>query len=153
MRRNLLCPLSCFLCIVISTPTLAQDAASKPERFTPFELVGEWQFTNSGGVRYGGDVKVAVTSIDGNSLMRGLVSYDGRQTNEKCGTRQLSGDEPVDAEVMKSGGQYRISFKMKCLRGESPRRFDWTLVCDGATCVQPTLAPNGKGAITVVEKP
>lgn len=151
MHREFVKLLSCILFVLISTPACAEDTSLKPEQFKPYELIGYWQFTNSGGVKYGGDIKVKIASVDSASVMRGVVSYDGRQTNDKCGTRGISNDEPVDAEIRRVNGQYQVSFTLKCLRGESPRPFNWTLVCEGTTCSQPTVAPNGTGAVTLTE--
>lgn len=152
MQLNFVRSLSCILLVLICAPARAQDANLKPEQFMPFELVGVWHFTNSHGVKYGGDVRVKVASMNDTSVMRGVVSYDGRETNDKCGTRGIATDEPVSAEIRKSNDQYRISFNLKCLSGASPRPFNWILVCEGATCSQSTVAPNGAGAITLTEK-
>lgn len=140
----------------ITDAQLAESKADQPaklENFSPYELVGNWQFVSSNsGTTYGGDIKVSVGSMDKSGAMRGMISYDGRQLNDACGTRGVFSDEPVDAEIIKSKGGYRISFMAKCLRGQSPRPFNWTLVCEGATCSRPTVEPHGRGALTLTEK-
>lgn len=130
---------------------IAQDAASQANAFRPYELVGEWQFTNTNGVRYRGDIKVAIASADPNGVMRGRVSYDGRQTNDKCTTRPVVTDAPVDAEVVRSDNGYRVTFQLTCLSGESPRPFQWVLGCESGVCTQTTVVPNGRGLITLRE--
>ena len=131
----------------------ADDQSASVRDFSPYELVGEWQFVNSrSGTKYGGDVKVKVNGIDKAGSMRGSISYDGRQLNDSCGTRGVFSDEPVDAEVIKSRDEYRISFMAKCARGQSPRLFSWTLVCSGAVCSQPTVLPHGTGVLSLTER-
>ncbi|MCV2357625.1 hypothetical protein LNV08_01400 [Paucibacter sp. TC2R-5] len=123
------------------------------ENFKPYELVGDWIFLNSSsGTKYGGDVAVKIDKLDKLGTMRGMISYDGRQLNDACGTRGVLSDEPVAAEIIKSRDEYRISFMTKCLRGQSPRLFSWTLVCDTASCTQPTVLPHGRGVLTLTEK-
>lgn len=139
--------------ILLAASSVAEEEPNKPEGFSPYELVGGWQFVNSSsGNKYGGDIRVKVNSMDKPGVMRGMISYDGRQLNDVCGTRGVFSDEPVEAEVIKSKGEYSISFRAKCLWGESPRLFSWTLVCEGATCSQPTVLPHGRGALTLTEK-
>lgn len=136
-----------------SVTASATDALPKVESFVPYELVGEWQFVNSNsGAKYGGDIKVKVNSLEKPGSMRAVISYDGRQLNDICGTRGIFSDEPVEAEVVKLQDEYRISFMAKCMRGQSPRLFSWTLVCTGTVCSQPTVLPHGKGVLTLTEK-
>jgi hypothetical protein len=82
--------------------------------------------------------------------MHGRISYDGRQTNDQCSTKPLFIDTPVEAEIIRVGKDYRISFSVNCLKGSSPRVMSWTLICDeSGTCSQPIVQPWGKGAITL----
>ena len=139
--------------LLFAASAVADDPPANSENFSPYELVGDWQFMNSNsGTKYGGDIKVRVNRLDKPGTMRGTISYDGRQLNDVCGTRGVFSDEPVEAEIIKSNDEYRISFMAKCLRGQSPRLFSWTLVCESATCSQPTVAPNGRGVLTLTEK-
>jgi len=128
-------------------PTFADDASRTPNDFKPYKLVGNWQFVNSNtGRNYGGDIEVAITSIDGNGTMHGLISYDGRQTNDKCSTKELFADKPVEAEIIKANNDYRVTFQVNCLTGVSPRVISWTLTCAEAICSMPEVLPWGKGA-------
>lgn len=139
--------------ILATASAVADDQSTKPESFRPYELVGDWQFVNTNsGTKYGGDIKLKVDSMDNSGAMRGVISYDGRQLNDVCGTRGVFSDEPVEAEILKSKDEYRISFMTKCLRGQSPRLVSWTLVCMGAVCSQPTVLQHGKGVLTLTEK-
>jgi hypothetical protein len=139
--------------ILWSGSVLADDPPASVESFSPYELVGDWQFVNSNsGTKYGGDIRIKVTGLDKSGSMRGTISYDGRQLNDSCGTRGVFNDDPVEAEVVKLRDEYRISFMAKCFRGQSPRLFSWTLVCSGPICSQPTVLPHGKGALTLTEK-
>lgn len=139
--------------IVWSGAVLADDQPTSVESFSPYELAGDWQFVNSNsGTKYGGDIKVKVNGIDKSGSMRGMISYDGRQLNDSCGTRGVFSDEPVEAEVIKLKDEYRVTFMAKCSRGQSPRLFSWTLACSGAVCSQPTVLPHGRGVLTLTEK-
>ena len=84
--------------------------------------------------------------------MHGRVSYDGRQTNDKCGTKPLFTDAPVEAEMIMKESEYNVSFQVNCSTGKSPRVFSWKLTCgqDGA-CSQPSDSPWGKGTISLKE--
>ena len=142
-----------FVATAMFQPGAANEATVKPETFKPFELTGDWYFTNNNsGVRYGGDVKVSIVSIDATGVMRGKVSYDGRQTNDVCSTRGLFSDDPVDAEVIRGANEYKISFNIKCAKGNSPRLRSWTLTCENNVCTRPEVASHGKGLLTLNEK-
>jgi hypothetical protein len=121
--------------------------AQRPDAFMPYKLVGGWQFQNEQtGVRYAGDIEVHVLSIDENGTMRGLISYDGRQSNDKCGTKALFTDVPVPAEIIKGDNEYRITFSTSCQVAPSPRTITWTLVCaDDGVCSRPNVLPWGRG--------
>ena len=152
MRHTSLAIAALLFALTCTGVAVADEKAEQAVPFKPFELVGNWQFTNTDtGVRYDGDIKVAVGSIDTNGAMRGRISYDGRQSNDNCTTKQLFDDTPVDVEVVKANNDYLINFQLKCSRGESPRLFSWTLVCENAVCIQRTVRPHGKGAITLKE--
>lgn len=143
-----------FLCAgLLSLPLAAQDAG-KAADFKPFQLVGEWKFVNlNTGVNYGGAIEIDVNGIDGKGIMKGKISYDGRQTNDKCSTKTLFSDQPVEAEIIKANADYRVTFQVPCATGASPRIFSWTLVCDAnGLCSQPTVLPHGKGATFVKER-
>lgn len=153
MQRTVHRFLALFGFFLWSVTTSAADPSPKAEGFVPYELVGGWQFVNSNsGAKFGGEIKVKVNSLEKSGSMRAVVSYDGRQLNDSCGTRGIFSDEPVEAEVVKLQDEYRISFMAKCLRGQSPRLFSWTLVCTDAVCSQPTVLPHGKGVLTLTEK-
>ncbi|MEJ8838081.1 hypothetical protein [Ramlibacter sp. AN1133] len=153
MHSTLRRVLAVVLAFLATAPAVADDQSTKSESFTPYELVGDWQFINTNsGTKFGGDIKIKVDRIDNSGAMRGLISYDGRQMNDVCGTRGVFSDEPVEAEIIKSKDEYRISFMTKCVRGQNPRLFSWTLVCSGAVCSQPTVLPHGKGVLTLTEK-
>ena len=145
-----------FLAILMLLPLAvsvgAQESPAKAESFIPYELVGGWQFVNNGGTKYSGDIKVKINSVDTTGAMRGMISYDGRQTNDVCGTRGVFSDEPVEAEIIKTKDEYKISFMTKCLRGVSPRLASWTLTCEGATCTQQDASTRVTGGKTLVEK-
>ena len=135
-------------------PSLADDTVQRPEDFKPYKLVGDWKFISSNtGRNYSGDIEVVVNDIDSKGVMHGRMSYDGRQTNDQCSTKALFTDEPVEAEIVKSGKDYRITFSVNCLRGASPRVISWTLECasDGV-CSKPDVRPWGKGVTALIEK-
>lgn len=139
------------LIVMLSAVVSANEATS--EAFKPYSLVGNWHFTNANtGVKFGGDMKVQINTIDNSGVMRGQLSLDGRQTNDNCGTMGAFSDEPVEVEVTKAKGEYQMSFRLKCSKGESPRTYNWTFACDGVSCVRPTVLPHGKGAATLQEK-
>ena len=134
-------------------PSMAQDATQAAE-FKPFQLVGGWEFLNANtGVKYGGAIEIAVNAVDSKGVMKGQISYDGRQTNDKCGTKTLFNDQPVEAEILKANANYRVTFQVPCTKGASPRIFSWTLACDGnGLCSQPTVVAHGRGTTFVKEK-
>ena len=145
-----------FLLAMLSRmSTFADDKTQAPENFKPYDMVGNWKFVNSNtGANYGGDIEVVINSIDSKGIMHGLISYDGRQTNDQCGTKPLFTDKPVEAELIKSNEDYRVTFQVNCLKGITPRIFSWTLVCsDNGVCSQPIVQPWGKGAIVLTKKP
>lgn len=140
---------------ICSVPLLLLSAAQAqaPDEFRPFKLVGDWKFQNArSGVNYRGDIEVSVSSRDPNGVMRGSISYDGRQTNEKCSTRGLVNDTPVPAEIVRSDDTYRITFRVPCSVGESPRDMSWTLTCKGGVCELPIIQPWGKGRTSLTVK-
>jgi hypothetical protein len=139
-----------FLMSLLSAVASAGELTPASAAFKPFGLVGEWTFVSAeSGRRYGGEIKVEVKTIDSVGVMRGSVSYDGRQTNDNCSTRGMFSDEPVDAEITKTNGGYQVSFTVKCSKGESPRLRRWGLTCENAVCTQPEILPHGKGAVTL----
>jgi len=118
--------------------------------FRPYKLVGAWNFTNSNtGARYGGDVAVDIKSMESNGSMRGLLSYDGTQTNDRCSTKTLFSNDPVEAEVQKIDGGYRVWFALKCATGQN--QFGWTLACKDGVCTLPQVLPHGKGETALRE--
>ena len=136
----------CLLGASIALSVHAQD-------FKAYKLQGEWTFTNTRtGVNYGGPIEVQVNSIDAKGVMKGQISYDGRQTNDKCTTKALFNDVPVDVEVIKSGTEYRLAYRLNCSVSPSPRDFSMTLSCNAeGVCSQPTERPWGKGLISLRE--
>jgi hypothetical protein len=71
--------------ILSAASALADDPSADSENFSPYELVGDWQFVNSNsGKKYGGDIKVNVDRLDKPGAMRGTISYDCRQLNDVC---------------------------------------------------------------------
>ena len=145
--------IACYLIAMSSIlPAFADDKPQKAEDFRPYKLIGDWKFVNSNsGRNYGGDIEVTITSIDGNGIMRGRISYDGRQTNDQCSTKELFSDKPVEAEIIKTNNEYRITFQVNCSTGISPRVVSWTLVCEQATCSRPDVQPWGKGLMVLRE--
>jgi hypothetical protein len=126
--------------LTAAVPLSALGGEGNPDQgFKPFKLTGNWKFVNSNtGVNYGGDIEVAIESVDPTGIMHGHISYDGRQTDDQCGTKPLFVDTPVEAEVMKRGNEYRVSYSVKCLKGESPRRRSLTVVCgEDGVCSSP----------------
>ena len=144
---RLLCPgLLLLTCTVVS----AQESAAT---FKPYALNGRWQFTNSQTrVTYGGDIKVQTKSINSTGVMRGVISYDGRQTNDNCSTRGVFSDTAVDADLTKTEKGYKISFKLSCVGGESPRAYDWTLLCKANASLQTTALAHGNSEISLTEQ-
>jgi hypothetical protein len=131
----------------------SSETAGQTLPFKPYELVGDWSFTNSNtGVHFKGDVKVMLTSVDSSGVMRGKISYDGRQTNDACSTRGVFSDTPIDVEATKTPNEYRLVFSIKCASGESPRRREWTLVCENDVCTRPLVLPHGQGRLALREK-
>lgn len=153
MKIGLLRPICSLAIFLAPTARSADESTSKIDAFAPYELVGDWHFTNStSGRKYGGDVKVTIDSIDGAGVMRGKVSYDGRQTNDMCSTRGVFSDDPVPAEIIKADDSYRISFMVNCVKGQSPRLRSWTLVCENGICSRPEVLPHGSGRLALKEK-
>jgi hypothetical protein len=144
------------LSILVTTDAGIVSAEEMPrsESFKPYKLVGDWKFDNSNsGRHYGGDIEVSINSINTKGIMHGLISYDGRQTNDQCGTKKLFADKPVEAEIIKGANEYRVTFQVECLKGESPRIVSWTLVCDsGGVCTRPEVQPWGRGVLTLTDK-
>lgn len=147
--------ISAYIAALLCSPAVASaQASSQSEGFKPVKLVGEWQFQNrETGVKYGGEIAIDILRAGSTGAMQGLVSYDGRQTNDKCSTRGLLSDNPAEAEVVKTQLGYQVAFRLKCASGESPRQFKWNLSCgsDGV-CSEPTTRPWGTGIISVREK-
>ena len=153
MRKLAMTAWAVFVSAVAVFPVVAQTAPQATPDFKPYKLVGGWQFTNSNtGAKYGGDIEVAIESVDQKGVMRGRISYDGRQTNDKCGTKPLFTDTPVEAEITKKETDYNVSFQVNCSTGKSPRVFSWKLVCgqDGS-CSQPSESAWGKGTTSLKE--
>ena len=131
----------------------ASEVVGQSVAFKPYELVGDWNFVNSStGTQFKGDVKITLTNVDSASVMRGKLSYDGRQTNDVCSTRGVFSDTPIDIEVTKTSNEYLMSFIIKCAAGESPRRRDWKLVCENDVCIRPEVLPHGQGRLSLREK-
>jgi hypothetical protein len=140
--------------LLLSPGIASAQGAPHADGFKPVKLVGEWKFQNrETGVKYGGEIAIDILRTGGNGAMQGLLSYDGRQTNDKCSTRGLLSDTPVEAEVVKTQLGYQVTFRLNCASGESPRQFTWNLSCgsDGV-CSEPTTRPWGVGIIAVGEK-
>lgn len=133
--------------IITATKAFSQTSDAGTKSFEPYKLVGDWNFVNSNtGTKYGGDIEVVVKAMEPNGTMHGLISYDGRQTNDKCGTKPLFTDKPVEAEITKSANDYRIAFQVNCSSGISPRLVTWTLTCDDkGDCTQPEVQSWGRG--------
>ncbi len=133
--------------LAAATPVSNTSQAVMPISFQPYQLVGDWNFVNSNtGNKYGGNIEVDVKAMDSKGTMHGLISYDGRQTNDKCGTKPLFTDKPVEAEIVKSANDYRIAFQVNCSNGASPRLITWTLTCDDkGDCTEPEVAAWGRG--------
>lgn len=132
----------------------ADDKMQKSEDFKPYKLAGDWKFVNSNtGVKYGGDVEVVINNMDSKGVLHGRISYDGRQTNDKCGTKALFTDKPVEAEIIKTNEGYRVTYEVPCSIGVSPRVFSRSLACtDHGICSQPEVLPWGKGVLSLTEK-
>lgn len=147
--------ISAFTAALFCSPCVVSAQASAPlESFKAVKLIGEWQFQNrETGVKYGGEITIEILRAASTGAMQGLVSYDGRQTNDKCSTRGLLSDTPAEAEVVNTQSGYQVAFRLKCASGESPRQFKWNLSCgsDGV-CSEPTTRPWGTGIIYVREK-
>ena len=128
--------------------------AQAKEEFRPFKLEGDWKFTNTNtGSSFGGDVQVDVERVDEKGVMWGKASYDGRQTNDKCGTRALFKDEPAEAEIVKVTNGYRVTYEAKCSVGRSPRTVSLTLACSAdGICIRNDELPHGKGVLRLQEK-
>ena len=150
--------LSRVVLVLLATISAAISSADEkiqgPENFKPYKLVGGWKFVNSNtGANYGGDIELRINSVDDKGIMHGLISYDGRQTNDKCGTKPLFKDTPVEAEIIKSNKEYRITFQVPCPIGTSPKTFSLTFLCsDDGSCSYPTVLPWGKGVTTLTEE-
>jgi hypothetical protein len=135
-----------------SNLAIAQAQKGSADQFKPFKMSGEWTFVSSNtGRKYGGDASLDVKEIDGGGKMRGIVSFDGRQTNDNCSTKGVFSDEPAQAEVLKTPSGYLVSFMLNCSRGESPRSRTWELTCESGVCTRPEVLPNGKGMLTLKE--
>ena len=139
---------SLFIILAITgTKAVSQTDTGANKSFEPYKLVGDWDFINSNtGRKFGGNIEVSIKSMEANGTMHGLISYDGRQTNDNCGTKPLFTDTPVEAEITKSANDYRIAFQVNCSSGISPRLITWTFTCDDkGDCKQPEVLAWGRG--------
>ena len=143
-----------LLAAMSTAASYADEKIQGVDTFKPYKLVGGWKFVNSStGRNYGGDIEVEVSRVDEKGIMHGRISYDGRQSNDRCGTKPLFTDTPVEAEIVKLNKEYRITFQANCQVGVSPRTFSWTLLCDDdGVCSFPTALPWGNGVTTLTEK-
>jgi len=142
-----------FVATLSTLPTFADDSPQNPDGFKPYKLVGNWQFHSSNSGRdFGGDIEVAIISIDSTGIMHGKISYDGRQTNDQCSTKELFNDKPAEVEIIKTNNDYRITFQVNCKTGVTPRVISWTLRCEEATCSRPEVQAWGKGVTVLTEK-
>lgn len=139
---------ACAITMASLPASQAQAAEATPEAFKPYRMVGAWTFRNHNTAQqFGGAIEVSVVSRDADRTLRGLLSWDGRQTNDRCGTRTSAGDKPVEAELMRTENSYQISFRVNCAKGENPRQFNWVLTCDGkGECSERTAQPWGEGS-------
>lgn len=95
---------SAFAVLLLCDPWVASaQGGANADSFNPMQLVGEWKFQNrETGVKYGGEIAIDIVRAGSNGAMQGLLSYDGRQTNDNCSTRGLMSDTPVEAEIVKT---------------------------------------------------
>lgn len=134
---------------------LAADASLGNPR-DPVRLTGKWTFTSSSSLRhYGGDIVLRLAAAEPDGTRRGWVSYDGRQTNDRCSTKSgFSADEPVDASASFEGSALIVQFLLRCPIGESPRAFKWTLVRgEDGSYAEELAHMNGSGRIRLVRAP
>jgi hypothetical protein len=117
-------------------------------------LKGEWAFQNTQTkVKYGGPFEVYSISEAAPGRYAVRVSYDGRETNDKCSTRGPLRDTPVEGVLSRSEGGYDLEFKLICPFGQSPRLFQYSLKCDAAgVCMQGTSRPWGEGFVRLVKQ-
>lgn len=140
-----------LLCgLLASGAAAAQDM--KAGAFQPITLAGDWKLQDAQrGARLGGDIRIELLRKEGDTI-HGTVSYDGRQSLYKCGTRGFASDTPVPAEIWKDEAGYTVSFQLRCAVGVSQRKVLLQLACgsDGA-CTQTAPFPWGTQVITVRE--
>jgi hypothetical protein len=133
--------------------TLAGAQSAPEPEFRPSTLAGEWKLEEfQTGIRHSGEVRIELQRREGH-VIQGLVSFDGRQTQYKCGTRGFASDTPVPAEIVKDATGYSVSFELRCTVGAPSRRFLWYLTCrpDGE-CRETAGFPWGPAVVTVREK-
>lgn len=83
--------------------------------------VGRWDFKNSQtGMKFGGDMKIVLkeklpTPEQDILTYKGKISFDGRETNDKCGTvGSFGGDTPVDVLWEQKGDDVILSYRVPC---------------------------------------
>lgn len=107
-----------FIFLMASTLAFAQDKSAVMDAVT---YVGRWDFKNSqSGQTFGGDMKIVlqekqVSSEPDVDVFKGKLSFDGRETNDKCGTVSTFGkDTPVDVLWEQKGDDVVLSYKVPC---------------------------------------
>ena len=139
--------LAISILLFVSFTAFAQD-------FKPYKLTGSWSFQNARtGQGYGGAVEVSADSIDDKGIVKGMISYDGRQLNDRCTTKPAFTDKPVPVEITKLPTGMRLDFQLECAIGPSPKLFSQNYTCSAqGVCTSPMGNSNGSGAVTLTEK-
>lgn len=135
------------LAAAVATAQTAADSSS-------LRLVGDWSFQNTQTkVKYGGAFEVVATSEPSPGRHAVRVTYDGRETNDRCSTKTALGETPVDGVLVKTDKGYDLEFILICPMGPSPRPFKYSLTCDPqGTCTQATARPWGEGLVRLVRQ-
>jgi hypothetical protein len=134
--------------LLASSIVLAQDKTTTADTVT---YAGRWDFTNTqNGKTFGGEMKVALlerlsSSESDVEAFKGKLSFDGRQTNDKCGTFSGFGsDKPVDLLWEQKSDDVVLTYKLPCPIKDpvtQTRRFK----LQGKSLVREYALPWGKG--------
>jgi len=119
--------------------------------FEPLTYAGRWDFKNSqSGQMFGGEMKVVLHEKLASSepeveVFKGRLSFDGRQTNSKCGTVSTFGkDTPVDVLWEQKGEVVVLSYILPCVPND-PVKQSRRFTLQGMGIVREYALPWGQG--------
>jgi hypothetical protein len=148
-----------FLMLLIFELTISVSAQQQENELGEFQLPaifsGEWTFKNHNtGQLFGGKMKAVLSekmpeSEPGVIAYKGFYSYDGRQTNEKCGTYGVFGsDTPVPLIWSQKSPEVVLTYELDCpFRKGRPVSIKYYL--KGNNIIYEYSLPHGKGLQTM----